>query len=281
MSESRVWVDGEPSTTVDAFDRGLAFGDGLFETILIEQGHIPFLSFHLSRLEISCRKLNLSFDLTLCHHYLSLALDWVKLSTYLCFRLKIIVTRGSSNTGYAASDNASRYIMILTPFLQDLEHLHLKGVRTRVCEWRLSTQSRLAGLKHLNRLDQVMARREWASANIYEGLMLDQSGNFIEGTCSNLFVVRDGQLLTPLLNECGVEGIMKRVVISKLAPIVPVTCHQIRLNNLQDAQEVFITNALIGIVPVVSVDNNKWPVGQVTRQLQAVCEAYKEQVYEG
>nr|MDJ0929200.1 aminotransferase class IV [Gammaproteobacteria bacterium] len=133
---------------------------------------------------------------------------------------------------------------------------------------------RLAGLKTLNRLEQVMARAEWQNAGIVEGLMATPAGEFVCGTMSNLFLVLNGALLTPRLTNCGVRGIMRRVVLERAAAIdITVTEATITQATLESADEMFLTNSLIGIWPVREYAGRVYSPGAVTRQLMAALAA--------
>jgi 4-amino-4-deoxychorismate lyase len=139
----------------------------------------------------------------------------------------------------------------------------------RVCDLRLALQPRLAGIKHLNRLEQIMARAEWEE-QYEEGLLLDYNGQLIEGTMSNLFLVRDRALYTPSLDSCGVAGVVRSVVLDLAVESgVRAARQALTLTDLEAAQEVFLCNSLIGIWPVVSVaDQFDFTVGPLTQALQ-------------
>jgi 4-amino-4-deoxychorismate lyase len=140
-----------------------------------------------------------------------------------------------------------------------------QGVRVRVCELRLAEQLRLAGLKHLNRLEQVLARAEWDDPAIAEGLLLDAAGRVICATMANVFAVIDGVLVTPALDRCGVAGVARAEV---LATQVRAQVRDLRLDELLDAGEVFLTSSVRGILPVQAVGDKVFAPGLVTRVLQ-------------
>jgi 4-amino-4-deoxychorismate lyase len=139
----------------------------------------------------------------------------------------------------------------------------------RLCTTRLGSNPQLAGIKHLNRLEQVLARQEWNDPDIREGLLLDAEGFMIEGTMSNLFTVTGKSLATPDLTGCGVAGIMRTVVLEQAASLgLDVTVKPLPLAAVQQADEVFLTNSLIGIWPMIELENRAWNPGPVTRQMQ-------------
>jgi 4-amino-4-deoxychorismate lyase len=139
----------------------------------------------------------------------------------------------------------------------------------RLCEARLGSNLQLAGIKHLNRLEQVLARQEWEEPDIREGLLLDEEGHVIEGTMSNLFAVKRGTLVTPDLTRCGVAGIMRTVVMEQAGHLgLDVSVKPLPLADVEQADELFLTNSLIGIWPVIGLENRTWSTGPVSRQLQ-------------
>ncbi len=186
-------------------DRGLQYGDGVFETALLIRGRIRFLEDHLLRLEAGCLRLGIT-----CPERAALLKD---LGVLTAGRgegvLKIIVTRGGGGRGYRPPDKpAPTRILALYP-LVGATALPGAGIAVRWCETRLGRNPGLAGIKHLNRLEQVLAQAEWRDPTIAEGLMLDTEGEVVAATSGNLFIVRDGMLSTPDLRYCGIRGVMR------------------------------------------------------------------------
>ncbi|MGH8561871.1 MAG: aminodeoxychorismate lyase, partial [Nevskiales bacterium] len=143
------------------------------------------------------------------------------------------------------------------------------GIQVRICETRLAQNPRLAGIKHLNRLEQVLARAEWSNAAIAEGLMLDTDNRLIEGVSSNLFLVRDSKLLTPDLSRCGIAGVMREMIL-EAAPAYTkaVQVQDLSMTDLLAADECFVCNSIIGIWPVTGLEGKRWDIGPMTRKLQ-------------
>ena len=150
----------------------------------------------------------------------------------------------------------------------------MRGVRLYACQSRLSRQPALAGLKHLNRLEQVLARREWHDPRYFEGLMLDTEHHVIECVSSNLFMAHDGGLFTPGLEQCGVGGVLRRLIIDDLAPALglEVEVTSLTIKDLMDADEIFLCNSVIGVLPVIEYASGRWPPGPLTRRLQAAVD---------
>ncbi|AYF50411.1 aminodeoxychorismate lyase [Pseudomonas fluorescens] len=264
------WVDGQPADSVPLKDRGLAYGDGLFETLAVRAGQPVLLDRHLQRLEEGCKRLALAADHALIRSevlaYAAALGDGV---------LKLILTRGDSLRGYGLNPGAPvrRLLQGNAPAHYPQAH-GTDGIRLFPCATRLSEQPLLAGLKHLNRLEQVIARAEWQDAEHAEGLMLDMSGRVIEGVFSNLFLVRNGLLLTADLNRCGVAGVMRAEILAQAQALgVPVAVADVSLEQLQQADEVFVCNSVYGIWPVRGCAAMSWPVGPLTRKLQGIVRA--------
>ncbi|WP_347930069.1 aminodeoxychorismate lyase [Pseudomonas helvetica] len=264
------WVDGQPADALSLKDRGLAYGDGLFETIAVKGGQPLLLDRHLSRLADGCSRLAINADHALIRS---------ELLTYAAALgegvLKLMLTRGDSQRGYAADPSVSprRILLGNPPAAYPAVHAQ-QGIRLFPCATRLSEQPLLAGLKHLNRLEQVIARSEWQDGEHAEGLMLDLQGRVIEGVFSNLFLVLDGALLTADLSRCGVAGVMRAELLSqaeRLGIVMHVT--DISLDQLQQADEVFVCNSVYGIWPVRAYVALSWPVGPLTRKLQGIARA--------
>ncbi|NMY31250.1 aminodeoxychorismate lyase [Pseudomonas sp. WS 5412] len=266
----RSWVDGQPADAVPLKDRGLAYGDGLFETLAVKAGQPVLLDRHLQRLDEGCRRLALVADQALIRDellaYAAALGDGV---------LKLILTRGDSLRGYGINAGAPvrRILQGSPPATYPPTH-GSSGVRLFPCATRLSEQPLLAGLKHLNRLEQVLARAEWQDADHAEGLMLDMSGRVIEGVFSNLFLVDNGQLLTADLSRCGVAGVMRAELLARAEALgLVTTVTDISLAQLQRADEVFVCNSVYGIWPVLGCGPMSWSAGPLTRKLQGIVRA--------
>ena len=264
------WVDGQPADALSLKDRGLAYGDGLFETIAVKAGQPLLLERHLQRLAEGCQRLAIAVDHDLVRRellaYAGALGDGV---------LKLILTRGDSQRGYAVDPAAAprRILQGNPPAAYPPVHAE-QGVHLFPCTTRLATQPLLAGLKHLNRLEQVLARSEWQGSDCAEGLMLDLDGRVIEGVFSNLFMVCGGVLITADLRRCGVAGVMRGELLSRAGALgIPTEITDISLQQLQQADEVFVCNSVYGIWPVCAYAALSWPVGPLTRKLQGIARA--------
>ncbi|MFA7592985.1 MAG: aminodeoxychorismate lyase [Thiohalobacteraceae bacterium] len=267
---NRCLINGAPGDSIAITDRGLQFGDGVFETLAVRAGRCEFWDRHLQRLMMGCAALHLPappMDL-LAEEADRLVRD-VRQGV-----LKIIVTRGSGGRGYRPPQAVvPTRILTLSEWPDYPADWQAAGVAVRLCAQRLGSQPALAGIKHLNRLEQVLARLEWDDADIAEGLLCDPQGRVIEGVSTNLFSVQAGRLRTPSLEHCGVAGIM-RAVVMEIARDAGIVCEvaPIDADTLYAADEIFLTNSLIGIWPVRRLEAWQRPPGLVTRRLQAVLD---------
>jgi len=264
-------IDGKDSDQIAADDRGLLYGDGLFETLAVRDGIPQLWDRHMARLTRDCARLGITPP---SQELLRREADRL-CAGHVRAVLKIIVTRGSGGRGYRPAVQAlPRRILSLHPWPDYPARCWQQGVDVRLCDLRLSSTPRLAGIKHLNRLEQVLARSEWDDAAIAEGLMLDGAGNLIEGTMSNLFLVRDGCLHTPVLETCGVAGVMRAHILALAAQAaIPCVVQPLGLADAAAADEMFLCNSLIGIWPVRRFQGREWLPGALTRHLQqAVAE---------
>ncbi|WP_397452034.1 aminodeoxychorismate lyase [Pseudomonas sp. NA-150] len=264
------WIDGRPADSLSVTDRGLAYGDGLFETIAVKSGRPLLLERHLQRLASGCRRLSIAADQALIHsELLSFA---AQLGDGV---MKLIVTRGDSLRGYAPAPQAQpRRILQGGPApVYPQAHGEL-GVTLFACATRLAEQPLLAGLKHLNRLEQVLARSEWQDTAYAEGLMCDTAGRVVEGVYSNLFLVKNGVLLTADLSRCGVAGVMRAELLAQAQALgIATEVRDIQMTDLEPADEVFLCNSVYGVWPVKGFAQLNWSVGPLTRKLRGIARA--------
>ena len=259
-------VNGLAVDCVDAGDRGLLYGDGVFETMAVRDGRVSSWPRHMARLQAGCKRLGIPGVDTL---QLAQETDELLTGAGQCV-LKVIVTRGSGGRGYRVPEKVlPRRILQRLPWPDLPSDAASAGVAVRLCKTRLCHNPQLAGIKHLNRLEQVLARQEWDDPQIAEGLLLDVDGRLVEGTMSNLFLVRERMLMTPDLSRCGVAGIMRSIVLEHAARLsLTVRVQPLDMADLLAAEEVFICNSLVGIWPVSSIDGRAYRKGEVTIRLQ-------------
>lgn len=263
----RTRINGQPETTVASDDRGLCYGDGLFETVWLHEGRAPLWTRHMARLGEGCRRLQMP------------APDpdglWRDVQAVVAGLdravARITWTRGRGPRGYAPPrDQRPTCVVSAAELPLPVADWYHQGIRMHLCRTRVAMQPALAGLKHLNRLEQVLARNEWHDETVGEGLMLDLEDRVISATAANVFAVRDGRLFTPALTRCGVAGTARAEV---LAECTGTTVADMSLSDLEQADELFLTSAVRGIVPVRELAGHTWPVGPFTRHLQARWQA--------
>lgn len=269
-------LNGIATDYLNINDRAIQYGDGVFETILCHSNKLYYWEQHFQRLQLSAEKLNIP-----CPDEQLLLDDIIKLLSNAdnteenAYTIKIILTRGVSDRGYKYPKhlNPNRivsYSSIDSGYSSVLSNNLLSG-ELYLCEQQVSINENLAGLKHLNRLENVLARNEWNDAakgdKIVDGVMLNANQNVIEGTMSNIFAVKNQQLFTPCLMLSGVNGIMRNVVMGLAAENNIVTTNvNLTLNELLSMDEIFICNSLIGMKAVTKFLNTSYsdsPTSQV------------------
>ena len=262
-------IDGRLQDTLPASDRGLQFGDGVFETIAMDGGRALCLDRHLARLAAGCSALGiLAPERAILEEECARVCDGMDRGV-----LKVMVTRGTGGRGYGVEEGAAvTRIVARYPWPAYAVDSRKNGVAVRICQTRLGRNPRLAGIKHLNRLEQVLARNEQDPHGSDEGLMLDDRDHVIEGIMSNVFVYRDGRLSTPRLLECGVAGIVRDLVLEAAQGIVASAprVEELGVDDLLSADECFLTNSLIGIWPIRSIEQQAVAVGPVAHALQTL-----------
>ncbi len=266
-------INGEFRQSISVFDRGFHYGDGLFETIAVKQGKPLLWQQHMQRLQAGATQLKLHLpDSQLLYRE---ALHLIQQSQQSQFVLKIMISR--NNTGrayYYQPESLSQRVLLLFPWPQYPASYQQQGVKLRFCHHYLSP-SPLAGIKHLNRLDQVIARNEWQDASIAEGIVLDNNGNVVEATMSNIFAISaERVIVTPDLTQCGIAGVMRAwllAYIQQQAWSYQITT--LKPSQLKTMQEVFLCNSIIGIWPVTQIEDWHYTIGDMTlKLLQAVAQ---------
>lgn len=254
------FVNGQQTHCLNAHDRGLAYGDGVFETIAIKHGQVQLWQAHQRRLIKGLLTLGIFVNKASAAGFIKTIITDIQQAFLLYGHqqavLKITVTRGLGGRGYLApSTPQPTRIIAITPWPRDRSQLAETGVNVRICQHNWSHNAALAGLKHLNRLDQVMARNEWEDEHIHEGIMLNLHGNVISGVMSNVFIESNGGLITPKLDQCGIAGVMAKEIcaIAKQNNIA-VEHKNIPLKTFINTGSPFLSNSLNGIWPINTLE---------------------------
>ncbi len=250
MKTSLVYINGEFKNSVAVEDRGFSFGDGLFETMRLYRGRIPLWQFHRERLLSSLEKLSILIEPSMLENQLEEYLTRLKADAIENGGIKIIVTRKTGGRGCYPSPNSGSSICFM--FRELLEVKAASRVELIESQHRLSHNPSLAGIKHLNRLDYIFAANATPVCTGQELLLLDNEKNIVETMHHNIFAVCEGKILTPKVDKCGVRGVMRNVIINSIALKLNFYMEEVEVNvkTLISASEVFLTNALTGVISV-------------------------------
>jgi 4-amino-4-deoxychorismate lyase len=266
--EAVLWVDGTQGSALPLPDRGLDFGDGLFETLLLQGSRALHVELHLARLRRGCQTLGFPECELAVLGQLHQAAAAAGERGWPWSALRITLSRGAGPRGYAPpAEPVPRVIARLTNLgeapsaMADPAALGLATVR-----WAL--QPALAGIKHLNRLEQVLAAREYRESGLDEAVMLDQQGAVVSVVAGNLFIVRGGELLTAPVDSCGIAGTRRELVMRRWAPALGLVVREqaLTIDQLESATEVFYSNSLMGLRPVARYRRRCW-------ESHSTCEA--------
>ncbi|WP_299135858.1 aminodeoxychorismate lyase [uncultured Vibrio sp.] len=279
------WVDGESQQTVDISDRSFQYGDGCFTTMLVQGGQIQHFHDHQRRVDECLKALRISeLDWDVVNVWLDSALQHIQNNALHETEnrhetnkphdekagIKLHVSRGSGGRGYSTKNIAKPTITISTfDFPSHYSAWQDSGVELGVCQQALGLSPLLAGHKHNNRLEQILMKDEMDQANEVDGVVLDISGNVIETTMANLFWRKGNIIYTPQLTQSGVAGVMRKQVLTALNQAeLSVTISDYCLSQLMQADEVFMTNSILGVAPVTRISETQFNIGTVTRSLQ-------------
>jgi 4-amino-4-deoxychorismate lyase len=265
------WVDGIEIGTLAADDRGLQYGDGVFETVLVRTGKARFLDAHLTRLANGLARLRIPFEA-----WDALHADLIRATNQApeLAVIKIIVTRGTGpRRGYSPRGCAVARRIVMS-FAASPPPDFAPGVDLRFAAIRLASQPALAGIKHLNRLENVLAAMEPEHDTHFESLLLGASGGLVGGTMSNVFVVHRGTISTPPIVDAGVAGILRGIVLRECV-VLGLRAEERRLSpaDLTSADEVFITNARLGVVPARRLGEHAFRMRDTAIRLRTHIEA--------
>jgi 4-amino-4-deoxychorismate lyase len=271
-------INGGLDQAISPLDRGFAYGDGIFRTMVMRNGLPDFWPMHYQKLVADCSAIGIvcpSAELLMSDLQQLFSVEEIAVA-------KIIITRGEGNRGYTPpAITAPTRAVIKSKMPEYPQENFREGVHLCICETRLANQPKLAGVKHLNRLENVLARMEWQDANIasgiVEGVMLDMHGNVIECTSANIIARFGEMLITPALDLCGIAGITRQHILEiahklSLAPAIEV----FDLNKLYQADEMIICSSLYGAWQVRSIQNfaniqqKRWPQGSLAAEIRAL-----------
>jgi 4-amino-4-deoxychorismate lyase len=267
-AQSATWLDGNSTAVLPIPDRGLDFGDGVFETLLVQQGKLLFSELHMERLARGIHALALPDCLDTAKQHLETAASFIRKQNWSWTALRLTVIRGAGQRGYTPSDLSPRILVVATRLDRDCGKMSAAATLS-LADIRLSAQPLLAGIKHLNRLEQVLAAAQTQKDGAHECVVLDQSERLTSVVAGNLFLVRQGEVLTPELHHCGVSGTRRRLIIEKWCPSLGLKVREARLtlDDLRDSEEVFYSNSLQTVRPVARVGSQTWDSFPVCKAL--------------
>ncbi|MFT7228294.1 MAG: 4-amino-4-deoxychorismate lyase [Methylophilaceae bacterium] len=265
-------VNGSFSAPISALDRGFAYGDGVFRTIKVINGLPEHWPIHYQTLFADCSAIGI-----VCPSADSFISDFKKIFDADEFSavVKIIVTRGEGERGYnPPAITTPMRVMIKSSMPDYFEVNFSEGVVLHLCDTRISHQPKLAGIKHLNRLDNVLARMEWNDPKVAEGVMLDMDGNVIECTAANIVARYGDTLITPKLDQCGVAGITRKQILAHAKRLkLNTAIERINLKDLYSADEVIICNSLFGAWQVRELAGQQWAKQSLAEKLRKALHA--------
>lgn len=267
---NKVLINGIASEYVSVFDRGLHYGDGVFETIACVGNSAVFIQQHLNRMENGARKLNIPFpDRQLFLDDINCLLRGSNSNSII----KLILTRGRGKRGYRyEKTQIPTRICMLSAWPDYVAQWREHGTATRFCQTQVSVNPQLAGIKSLNRLDSVLASSELGPA-FNEGFLSDIDGNVIEGSMSNIFIVSNATLVTPDLSRCGVNGIMREQIIDIAQNnSIKVETRNITRDELLESREIFISNSVIGACVVKQLEKQSYNTDTMTRTINKILD---------
>jgi 4-amino-4-deoxychorismate lyase len=261
-----ILLNGLAARSIPASDRGISYGDGVFRTILVRGGVVQQQERQLAKLAADCARIGI---IPPPRGIIETDVARTCSGVDEC-ALKVIVTRGCGERGYRyAADAVPTRIILTSPLPKYAQTYASGGVKVCLCRLKLGVQPALAGIKHLNRLENVLARSEWSDPDIAEGLLCDATGNVIGGTMTNIFIGTRGHLATPQLERCGVAGVTRERIIEAAAEHgVPCSVTDLTWSDVLGADEIFLVNSLAGVWPVREIQGEVRVPGMLARAAQ-------------
>ena len=260
-------INGKQTNKISIEDRAVQYGDGVFETIAVKEKLLEFWKEHYQRLNNGCKILKIKCP---SKTFLKKEINkFIKKTKKNKFVLKIIISRGIGGRGYNPPRNSKpTRILGIYDWPNYLETNFTKGIMMDICKIRISAQPFLSKIKHINRLEQIIARSEWQNKSISESIMLDLNDNVIEGTMSNIFGVKKNIFYTPNIKFAGIEGIMRGVILKLLKKNKKkYIIKKITLKELLKFEEIFVCNSIFGIWSVIKISKKKFSFGEKTKEI--------------
>ncbi|MGZ9898493.1 aminodeoxychorismate lyase [Shewanella gaetbuli] len=265
-----VWVNQQQAGTVNPFDRGLAYGDGMFATMRtcqasINESGIALFDVHLSRLQQGCLRLGIQWQPSkpLKQHLLQLA------SEYPNHCIKLLLSRGVGGRGYQAPTEATiTEVTSVHDIPANYQQWQQQGINLTSSSVKLAKQPLLAGMKHLNRLEQVLIKSAPLPVGADDWLVLDSDNHIVESSMANIFFVKAGEVYTPALSCAGVSGVMRQAVINQMLALgCKINITPMSYDDLATMESALISNSLIGLVNINRIDDKAFVPWELTPQV--------------
>lgn len=266
VEDDMYWLNGQLAETISLSDRSFQYGDGCFTTMLVKKGSVQYWDMHKERMQSCLDLLKIPSP------------DWLQVEKWLDKAsiqsaksgLKLHVSRGEGGRGYSPNHIAKMNITISAfDYPEHYNKWSTDGLSLGICSLRLGLNPMLAGHKHNNRLEQVLLKGEMDEKGFSDGIVLDINGNVIETTVANIFWVKEGIIYTPNLSYAGVKGVMQRVIFELTSKVrLDVQVGHYDLQQLYNAEEVFVSNSLLGVAPITAVGTQTYVKGPITKQIQ-------------
>ena len=260
-------VNGIESGRLDPRDRGLCYGDGVFRTLAVRAGKPVLWRRQYAKLAADSAALRID-----CPSLQTLERDLAQVAArHADGVIRITLTRGIAARGYAIPEIANiTRIVSWSPAPGARVAEKSAGARVCWCSLRLAIQPALAGIKHLNRMENVLARSEWHDPDIAEGLLRDANGHVIGGTMSNLFLLRAGELGTPALEGSGVAGVIRDLIIERARKEgLALRIGAVAPDEVRAADALFLVNSVIGVWPVAALGDMTWGANPFADRLRS------------
>lgn len=263
-----IWVNGQATQHISVDDRSFQYGDGCFTTMLTCDGKIQFWDYHRERMQACLTKLGIA------QPDWSLVTNWLANATLPASQagLKLHVSRGNGGRGYSPTQVTIPNVTISHfAFPEHYRQWQVDGLQLGLCQQRLGINPLLAGHKHNNRLEQVLLKAEAEQQGFSDAVCCDVEGRVVETTMANLFWIKSNQLFTPSLERAGVAGVARRVILEQANALgMKVQVGDFSLTALTSADEVFASNAIIGVAPVCQIGIERYEIGKQTRRFQEI-----------
>jgi len=244
------------ATPISSSDRAFNYGDGVFTTLLINEHKVELLPYHISRLEHDAAAIKLNIDIYALEAAIAEQVKAIESASSENaspkYVLKVHVSGGQAGRGYARSEDSEALIRFSQhPYPVHYDSLANEGVAVICAQTRLAIQPLLAGVKHMNRLEQVLVKHEVDDAGANDAIVCDTQDNIIEASAGNVFFYLNEQWYTPSLKGSGVNGVVRQCLIdSLLDDNCALNVGEYDPSYLRNASAVVITNALMGVMPV-------------------------------